>query len=56
MIIIINLDVMLAKGKMKSNVLASLVGITEQNEDRQGQGYQAFNTGCSMSSPGMSAC
>lgn len=31
MAIIINLDVMLAKRKMKSNELASLVGITEQN-------------------------
>jgi putative transcriptional regulator len=31
MTIIINLDVMLAKRKMKSNELASLVGITEQN-------------------------
>ncbi|MGR2769663.1 helix-turn-helix domain-containing protein [Photobacterium ganghwense] len=31
MAIIINLDVMLAKRKMRSNELASLVGITEQN-------------------------
>ncbi len=31
MAIIINLDVMLAKRKMKSNELAELVGITEQN-------------------------
>lgn len=31
MTIIINLDVMLAKRKMKSNELANLVGITEQN-------------------------
>ncbi len=31
MAIIINLDVMLAKRKMKSNKLAQLVGITEQN-------------------------
>ncbi len=31
MAIIINLDVMLAKRKMKSNELAALVGITEQN-------------------------
>ena len=31
MTIIINLDVMLAKRKMKSNELAQLVGITEQN-------------------------
>lgn len=29
--IIINLDVMLAKRKMRSNELAALVGITEQN-------------------------
>lgn len=29
--IIINLDIMLAKRKMRSNVLAQLVGITEQN-------------------------
>jgi putative transcriptional regulator len=29
--IIINLDVILAKRKMKSNELAKLVGITEQN-------------------------
>ena len=29
--IIINLDVVLAKRKMKSNELAKLVGITEQN-------------------------
>ncbi|MCB2181760.1 MAG: helix-turn-helix transcriptional regulator [Desulfobulbaceae bacterium] len=29
--IIINLDVMLAKRKMKSNELAKLIGITEQN-------------------------
>lgn len=29
--IVINLDVMLAKRKMRSNELASLVGITEQN-------------------------
>lgn len=29
--IIINLDVMLAKRKMKSNELAALIGITEQN-------------------------
>ena len=31
MAIIINLDVMLAKRKMKSNELAGLIGITEQN-------------------------
>jgi len=31
MAIIINLDVMLAKRKMRSNELAALVGITEQN-------------------------
>lgn len=31
MAIIINLDVMLAKRKMKSNELAQLVGISEQN-------------------------
>lgn len=31
MSIIINLDVMLAKRKMRSNELAKLVGITEQN-------------------------
>jgi len=31
MAIIINLDVMLAKRKMKSNELAQLIGITEQN-------------------------
>ena len=31
MTIIINLDVMLARRKMKSNELAQLVGITEQN-------------------------
>ena len=31
MAIIINLDVMLAKRKMKSNELARLVGISEQN-------------------------
>lgn len=31
MTIIVNLDVMLAKRKMKSNELASRVGITEQN-------------------------
>ncbi len=31
MAIIINLDVMLAKHKMKSNELAQLIGITEQN-------------------------
>lgn len=31
MTIIINLDVMLAKRKMKSNELAKLIGITEQN-------------------------
>lgn len=31
MAIIVNLDVMLAKRKMKSNELASHVGITEQN-------------------------
>jgi len=29
--IIINLDVMLAKRKMRSNELAKLIGITEQN-------------------------
>lgn len=29
--IIINLDVMLAKRKMRSNQLAQLIGITEQN-------------------------
>jgi putative transcriptional regulator len=29
--IVINLDVMLAKRKMRSNELASLIGITEQN-------------------------
>lgn len=29
--IIINVDVMLAKRKMKSNELAKLIGITEQN-------------------------
>jgi putative transcriptional regulator len=29
--IIVNLDVMLAKRKMRSKVLAELVGITEQN-------------------------
>lgn len=29
--IVINLDVMLAKRKMKSNELAKLIGITEQN-------------------------
>ncbi len=31
MAIIINLDVMLAKRKMRSNELAALIGITEQN-------------------------
>lgn len=31
MSIIINIDVMLAKRKMKSNELAKLIGITEQN-------------------------
>ncbi|KAB0465533.1 MULTISPECIES: helix-turn-helix domain-containing protein [Vibrio] len=31
MAIIINLDVMLAKRKMRSNELAKLIGITEQN-------------------------
>ncbi len=31
MSIMINLDVMLAKRKMKSNELAKLIGITEQN-------------------------
>lgn len=31
MAIIINLDVMLAKRKMRSNVLADQIGITEQN-------------------------
>jgi len=31
MSIIINLDVMLARRKMKSNELAALIGITEQN-------------------------
>ena len=31
MSIIVNLDVMLAKRKMKSNQLAELIGITEQN-------------------------
>ncbi|UTT85190.1 helix-turn-helix transcriptional regulator [Vibrio pelagius] len=31
MSIVINLDVMLAKRKMRSNELASLIGITEQN-------------------------
>ena len=31
MAIIINLDVMLAKRKMKSNELARLIGITDQN-------------------------
>jgi putative transcriptional regulator len=31
MTIIVNLDVMLAKRKMKSNKLAQLVGISEQN-------------------------
>ena len=31
MAIIVNLDVMLARRKMKSNTLARLIGITEQN-------------------------
>ena len=31
MAIVVNLDVMLAKRKMKSNELAQLIGITEQN-------------------------
>lgn len=31
MAIIINLDIMLAKRKMRSNELAKLIGITEQN-------------------------
>lgn len=31
MALIVNLDVMLAKRKMRSNQLAQLVGITEQN-------------------------
>ncbi len=31
MAIIVNLDVMLAKRKMKSNELAQLIGISEQN-------------------------
>jgi len=31
MAIIVNLDVVLAKRKMKSNELAKLIGITEQN-------------------------
>jgi putative transcriptional regulator len=31
MSIIVNLDVMLAKRKMRSNQLAELIGITEQN-------------------------
>ncbi|MFZ8769927.1 helix-turn-helix transcriptional regulator [Vibrio harveyi] len=31
MAIVINLDVMLAKRKMRSNELAKLIGITEQN-------------------------
>lgn len=31
MAIVVNLDVMLAKRKMRSNKLAQLIGITEQN-------------------------
>jgi len=31
MAIVVNLDVMLAKRKMKSNELAQLIGISEQN-------------------------
>ena len=31
MAIVVNLDVMLAKRKMKSNELAKLIGISEQN-------------------------
>jgi len=31
MAIVVNLDVMLAKRKMRSNELAQLIGITEQN-------------------------
>lgn len=31
MAIVVNLDVMLAKRKMKSNALAAKIGITEQN-------------------------
>ncbi len=31
MAIVVNLDVMLARRKMKSNELAQLIGITEQN-------------------------
>ncbi len=31
MAIVVNLDVMLAKRKMRSNQLAQLIGITEQN-------------------------
>lgn len=31
MAIVVNLDVMLAKRKMRSNELAKLIGITEQN-------------------------
>jgi putative transcriptional regulator len=31
MMLVVNLDVMLAKRKMRSNQLAQLVGITEQN-------------------------
>jgi len=52
MTININLDVILAKRKMKSNELAKLVGITEQNlsilKTGKTRDYPHFHTGCHM--------
>ena len=47
--IIVNLDVELAKKKMRSGELAERIGITPANLSvlkRQGQGNPFYNTGC----------
>ena len=47
--IIVNLDVELAKKKMRSGELAERIGITPANlgsKDRQGQGNPFYDSGC----------
>jgi hypothetical protein len=59
MAIVINLDLMLAKRKMKSNELANGIGITQQNlsilKTGQGQGHPPDHPGCHLPVPGLPA-
>ncbi len=59
MAIIINLDVMLAKRKLRSKELASYIGITEQNlsllKSGKVRGIRFFDTGENLRASGMPA-